>query len=41
MAVGNNQKQITSQPSNVIPGVVIFLAINLLVAAMYHGVLNP
>lgn len=41
MATGTQQQDITSKPSNVIPGLVIFLSINFLVAAMYFGILNP
>ncbi|MEB3213252.1 MAG: photosystem I protein PsaX [Leptolyngbyaceae bacterium] len=34
-------KDITPKTSDVIPGLVIFLAINFLVAAMYFHIINP
>ncbi|GEM_PF-4515660 len=37
----DKQTPITPSPSDVIPGLVIFLAINFLVAAMYFKILNP
>ncbi|WP_146131512.1 photosystem I protein PsaX [Merismopedia glauca] len=41
MATDTKENPQTAQPSNVIPGLIIFLSINFLVAAMYFGILNP
>lgn len=34
-------RNITPSASNVIPGLIIFLTINFLVAAMYFNIINP
>jgi hypothetical protein len=41
MLTNNNENPIQARPSDVITGLIIFLSINFLVAAIYFGIINP
>jgi hypothetical protein len=41
MATDIKENPQTAKPSDVITGLIIFLSINFLVAAIYFGIINP